>query len=202
MTRIFFALVFVAGCTVERASEHAASAPPADTVAIDVRNDSVLCVQPTNPQNTQRPANKGRIAKVLPSDRELIQMLRAAYHLERELYDSTRSFANRDAVLAHYRLGFSESVAQRLTDYSWSSDSSILRCCREAIMVAPDTAAVVSKTASAAAVVYVTPSFLQDRWGFGPYGEDELKMCNGRWLVAGSKELENRPRELDARPAA
>ena len=202
MTRILFALVFVAGCTVERSSEQAASAPSADTVTIATRIDSVLCIGSSTHRNSSKKGSYERAVSAVPSDRELLSSLRAAYHLERGLYDSTHSFGSRDAVLTHYRQGFSESVAQRLTDYSWSRDSSMLRCCREAALVAPDTVVVVSKNDSAAAVVYVTPSFLQDRWGFAPYGEDELRKCNGRWLLTDSKELKNRPSELDTRPAA
>ena len=203
MNRIFIGLLAVAGCSIERSPEQSATANLPDRAALAAYGDSALCPPSVGAGNAV--ASKGGTRRTLrgaPRDDEIISAVRFANGLEHRLYDSTRSFRSRDAVLAHYRQGFAENLAQRLTDYSWSRDSSVLRCCRDAALMVPDSVVVVSKNDTTAVVVYPTPPFLRERWGFEPYSSDELRRCDGRWVITANKELQKRPPELHIPPAA
>jgi hypothetical protein len=203
MKTIFIVALTVAACSVEHPPQQSSTADLPDSTAAAFRDDSVICAPSVGARNVlTHDAIARRTVRGTPHKDSIVSAVRAAYGLEHKLYDSTGTFESRDAVLANYRRGFSESMAQRLTDYSWSKDSSVLRCCREAALVVPDSVVVVSKNDTAASVVYPTPSFLQDRWGFEPYTADQLRRCDGRWVITSSKDFQKRPRELDIPPAA
>jgi hypothetical protein len=86
------------------------------------------------------------------SQREVIAALRAAYGLEGTLETHTPlDTISREEVLAHYRTGFSEEMAQELTNYSWLPESHQLRSTDPALAV-PDRGGRVERRSGAGCV--------------------------------------------------
>lgn len=88
------------------------AAPEPSTVAVDtsLAADTVIgdCAVALHPPRDQ--------------ERPVIDALKAAYGLERNLYKRADSVTSWDQVYSYYRRGFSEELARDLADYSWQPE--------------------------------------------------------------------------------
>jgi hypothetical protein len=123
------------------------------------------------------------VALQVPSgeQREVIDALKAAYGLEGTLLQqyAVAGTISRAEVYAHYRQGFSEALAQQLTDYSWP-----LRETERALTI-PDSVGVLELTPDHALVSWIPPTAFRIQWGAGRCIVDRLVREDSRWIVQG-----------------
>jgi hypothetical protein len=117
--------------------------------------------------------------------REVIAALRTAYGLEATL-SSHPPFdtISRDEVLAHYRTGFGEQMAQELTNYSWLPESHQLRSTDPALAV-PDSVGVIELKGDRALVAWIAPTSFRRQWNAPRCFVDRLSFVDGRWIIQG-----------------
>lgn len=123
-------------------------------------------------------------------NQEIIQAVKEAYNLEKQLYDHPDHYKNREQVYEHYRMGFCKNLAENLTNYSWSG-SEILN--HEKSIMPPDSVNIISIADSMAEVYYAIPSDLQTLWELKKYAIDTLKKENGHWKIYSSTNVNSIP---------
>jgi hypothetical protein len=130
----------------------------------------------------------GRCAVALepPSsdEREVITALRAAYGLEADVFHQARARTlTREEVYAHYRQGFGETLAERLTQYSWDDTTDEM----ENALTIPDSVGVLSLANRQALLAWIPSTRFREQWGVGRCVVDRMVRENGRWIVDGSE---------------
>ena len=113
----------------------------------------------------------------------MIDALKRAFGLEAALFEQHRATfdsVSREEVYAHYRTGFSEQLAQQLTDYSWQAGG--LRAADRALAV-PDSVGVLELKAAQAQVAWITPSDFRIQWSVPRCEVDRTVREDGRWIV-------------------
>ena len=117
--------------------------------------------------------------------REVITALRTAYGLEGTLETHTPfDTISREEVLAHYRTGFGEEMAQELTNYSWLPESRQLRSTDPALAV-PDSVGVVELKGDRALVAWIAPTSFRRQWNAPRCLVDRMALVDGRWIIQG-----------------
>jgi len=122
---------------------------------------------------------------------QVVAAVRFAYGLEKELLDHAGDFETRAQVYAHFRQGFSDDLATRLTGYAWGDGKP--RAGPFATQP-PDTVHVLTLGNTTATVYYATPPLLREAWVSEPYMLDELRRePDGRWVIVASKGITEAP---------
>ena len=116
---------------------------------------------------------------------KVIAALRTAYGLEGTLETHTPfDTISREEVLAHYRTGFGEEMAQELTNYSWLPASRQLRSTDPALAV-PDSVGVVELKGDRAVVAWIAPTSFRRQWNAPRCLVDRMVLVDGRWIIQG-----------------
>ena len=115
-------------------------------------------------------------------DRAIIEALRHAYGLERELYQRVDSITTWDQVYEHYRRGFGEQLAQQFADYSWEAPTGRLRATHMATVV-PDSVGVIELKQSEALVAWISPSDFRLQWELPRCILDRLERQDEHWVI-------------------
>ncbi len=102
------------------------------------------------------------------------------------LYIPRQQTPPRAIILAHYRRGYTDSLARVYTAYAVSHAP-------EPVMAVPDSTRVVRATNTEAVVVYRTPEMLREIWNTPAYTTEYLRWDGRRWRVAGTAASETRP---------
>jgi hypothetical protein len=120
----------------------------------------------------------------IPSERhrEIIEALRYAYSLERELYERGDSVTTWDQVYEHYRRGFAEQLARQFADYSWEAPAARLRATHMATVV-PDSVGVIELRQREALVAWIAPSEFRLQWELPRCILDRLERHDERWII-------------------
>ena len=130
---------------------------------------------------------------------DVIAAVREAYGLQNTYWDSLGGHgepgrrASREAILAHYRQGFGDSLAVEYTKYA-------LEGAPEKIMDIPDSVTVIRVNGDEADVAYPTPLPLKEIWGRADYTIDRLRRIGSRWKIVASHGSTTRPRGVTAPP--
>ncbi len=157
--------------------------PPAS--AAPIAWDTVSAVIDTTAAPLDTALGRCDVALQAPSaeQQDVIDALKAAYGLEGALFQRGSSDTiSREAVYAHYRQGFSERLAQQLTDYSWQAESHMLRATDRALAI-PDSVGVLELTEDHALVAWIAPTTFRTQWGVPRCVVDQLVREGGRWIV-------------------
>ncbi len=115
-----------------------------------------------------------------------------AHSLEKQLYENKEFFKNKYQVLQHYKLGFSDIIAQRYANYSWTGYG--VKNGRYAILP-PKTVHVLKISRDKATAYFKTPLALQceESWGFKKFTIVELVFTGVKWLVNNSRTINETP---------
>ena len=178
------AAILIALACSEPPRPKAPAAPPA---AIEVQPDAPTTAIDTTPAPLDTTLGRCGAALRPPSEgqREVIADLRAAYGLERTLETHTPfDTISREEVLAHYRTGFGEEMAQELTNYSWLPASRQLRSTDPALAV-PDSVEVVELKGDRAVVAWIAPTSFRRQWNAPRCLVDRMVLMDGRWIIQG-----------------
>lgn len=126
---------------------------------------------------------------------EVMDAVRAAYLLERRVLDDRESITSREQVVGIYRLGFGDSLAERLADLSWSPRE---RRVRPAGFALEPPARVVPRAVhrSDATVVFETPTAQRILWLQGAFTVAELRREGGAWRIVRASSVADTPPEL------
>lgn len=130
---------------------------------------------------------------------DIIAAVHEAYALQNTYWDSLGGHgepahrASREAILAHYRQRFGDSLAMEYTKYA-------LEGAPEKIMDTPDSVAVLRVSGDVAEVAYPTPLPLKEIWGRADYTIDQLRRTDGRWKIVASHGSASRPPGVTAPP--
>ena len=133
------------------------------------------------------------------AEANIITAVREAYGLPNTYWDSlgghgdARRRASREAILAHYRQGFGDSLAVEYTKYA-------LEGAPEKIMDVPDSVTVLRVSGGDAEVAYPTPLPLKEIWGRADYTIDRLRLIDSRWKIVASRGSATRPAGVTAPP--
>src|SRR6267378_569243 len=180
------ALVVGSACS-EAPPPKSANVPPA--AAAPSPSDTPAPLIDTVP--TQIDTVLGRCGVVLrpPSEeeREVIDALRTAYGLERSL--NTRTILDtisRVEVLAHYRTGFGEVMAEELTNYSLVGGNR-LRGTDPALAV-PDSVGVLELKRDRARVAWIAPTSFRQQWNAPRCFVDRMVRKDGSWIIEGREQ--------------
>ena len=177
-------LVVSSACSESPPQKQASAAPPAVT---PIARDTV---SPTIDTTAAAPDTAfGRCGVVLqaPSaeQRPVIEALKAAYGLEGTLFQhDALDTISRAEVYAHYRQGFSEQLAEQLTEYSWEPVGHVLRATDRALTV-PESVGVLKLTQDHALVAWIPPTNFRRQWRTPRCEVDSMVREDGRWIVQG-----------------
>jgi len=178
------AAILIALACSEPPRPKAPAAPPA---AMEVQPDAPTTAIDTTPAPLDTTLGRCGAALRPPSEgqREVIAALRAAYGLEGTLETHTPfDTISREEVLAHYRTGFGEEMAQELTNYSWWPASRQLRSTDPALAV-PDSVGVVELKGDRAVVAWIAPTSFRRQWNAPRCLVDRMVLMDGRWIIQG-----------------
>jgi hypothetical protein len=108
----------------------------------------------------------------------IIAAVKLAYGLESEYWRNPAAYPTWDKLYAHYRRGFSASIAEEMTEYTLENDGDMATWIPEQVHVA-------DYSAEFALAWFTTPDdFGEDGlWGFEPYMVVRLRRENDRWVV-------------------
>lgn len=125
--------------------------------------------------------------------KEIINAVIFAYSLENSLFSDIIKISSRNDVYEHYRQGFSEEIANNLTDYSWSTRTNELIATEKATDI-PKQVQVLKIKRDTAVVYYLIPEGIKTLWNVDEkYAIDYLKKENGRWIIVKSEWRNNLP---------
>ena len=147
------------------------------------------------------PAEQAPASSAIPLDSPaaVVAAVRFATSLEDSLVAERPQFRSREEVYRHFRRGFGEDIAGRLTDHVWDAQSGRVAG-TEMVLEVPDTVVVLRLEGGEAEVAYPTPPTTLE-WGGKPYTIDRLRLEGARWLIVESRDTVGRPPGLPAPPA-
>jgi hypothetical protein len=163
----------------------APAVPPA--AAVEVQPETPTSAIDTAPAPLDTTLGRCGVALRPPSEgqREVIAALRTAYGLEGTLEaHPPLDTISHEEVLAHYRTGFGEDMAQELTNYSWLPANHQLRSTDPALAV-PDSVGVVELKGDRALVAWIAPTAFRHQWNAPRCLVDRLVFVDGRWIIQG-----------------
>jgi len=146
----------------------------------------------------------GKPPQALPSPQTLQAIKQGtvfANSLERTIPNPTDKRSAKKSVYQHFLQGFSDSIAKRLTDYSWD-DTTGLPKDHDISLAPPDpsTISILHFKPGKAVISYKTPQELIDTWGFKAYTTETLVFTNGRWIITKSNTYAYRSAVLPLSP--
>ena len=118
-------------------------------------------------------------------EKEIVAASLSANSLEDSLGAHPDRYRTREAVVAHYRQGFSQELAVRLAAHSWDSVRSELRAADFAL-ARPETVVLITVSGDRAEVIYPTPRTRVEQWREPAFMIEQLRREDGRWRVTGA----------------
>jgi hypothetical protein len=117
-------------------------------------------------------------ASVAEQRRRVIAAVKLAYGLEADYWRNPAARPTWDALYAHYRRGFSASIAEAMTEFTLDNDGDMATWIPEQVYVA-------DFGTDFALAWFTTPDDFRDGglWGFEPYMVVRLRIEDGRWVI-------------------
>ena len=111
-----------------------------------------------------------------------------ANSLEKTVPNLTDKRSAKKIIYQHFRQGFSDPIANRLTAYLWDDIEGLPKD-HDISLYPPDpsTIMVLHYQPSKVVITYKTPQALIDTWNFESYTIETLEFINNRWIITHSK---------------
>lgn len=117
---------------------------------------------------------------------EIIESIKFAYRLEQSMFQNREKFISRIQVFHHFQQGFSDTIAKRLTEYSWSELTNSLKG-HDVSLYPAEKINVLSCSVDTATACYKTPAILRELWGGFEFTIDRVQKIRNRWVIVDSK---------------
>ena len=128
---------------------------------------------------------------------DVIQAVISAHSLEASLFAKQPPAGSRDEVLGHFRQGFSEEIAQRLTEAMWDADQWVLKPGQANLFPIRGPIEFLELRKKRATVFYHASKEELERWQSMRWQINELIKTNDQWIIRAGHETDRRPKPAD-----